>query len=85
MTLQDLRSKIDVVDDRLLRLLSDRMGIAREISELKKLEERQIIDSAREKEVLEKIEKKSKKLNLPEKEVREIWQQIFKLSHHIQK
>jgi len=85
MTLQDLRSQINTVDEELLKLLAERMDIAREISEIKKLEGLSIVDADREKELLLQIEKKAELLNLPPKEVAEIWQKIFELSHIIQK
>ncbi len=85
MTLQDLRSQVDVVDEKMLKLLSERMKLARKISELKKLEGRAIVDPAREKVLLAQVEKKAKSLGLPAKEVQSIWQKILKLSHLVQK
>jgi len=84
MTLKDLRSQVDAVDRIMLYVLKRRMEFAREISELKKLEGQEIIDSVREKEVLEKVTKKAKSLHLPVKEVQEIWKRILKLSHLVQ-
>ena len=55
MDLKDLRKNIDVIDSKILKLLNSRMELALRA----KREKVHIEDGVREKEVLEKIERKT--------------------------
>lgn len=56
-TLESLRARIDAVDDEIIRLLAERMGISREIGSYKKERNIAIIQSARFEELLEAAKK----------------------------
>jgi chorismate mutase len=62
--LATLRSKIDVLDDELLRILDDRMKLAVEIGTYKKENNMTILQPGRWSEVLEKAENKAENLGL---------------------
>lgn len=56
MTIEKLRNNIDNIDKELTKLLEARMNTVLEIAELKKQENLPVLDSNREKLLLEKIE-----------------------------
>ncbi|HEX8474093.1 MAG TPA: chorismate mutase [Pyrinomonadaceae bacterium] len=55
MTIEDCRTKIDAIDDELLRLLNERARIALEVGESKRSEGRSLCDRTREQEVIERV------------------------------
>lgn len=59
MELEQLRAKINEIDDRLLDLLNDRARIAMQIGEIKKKMEANIIDREREEQIYQRILKKN--------------------------
>lgn len=59
-----LRSKIDVLDDELLRILDDRMKLSEEIGQWKKERNVSILQPGRWNHIVEKSEQKAKKLGL---------------------
>lgn len=85
MPLQDIREQIDALDGELLDLISKRIDLAREISELKKLEGRDIVDPEREKQLLIRLKEKAISLHLPPEHIEHIWQKIIELSRFVQK
>jgi monofunctional chorismate mutase len=68
-----LRKKIDKIDNRILKLIEERVEIAKEIGRLKKRAGLSLHDRKREAEILKRIEKKSK---YP---VAKIWKEIMRL------
>ena len=60
MNLEQLRKKIDDVDCEIIKLVEDRMNIASEIAEYKKENNIPVLNSAREREILNNIASKSK-------------------------
>ncbi len=65
-TLEDLRSKIDVLDDELIELLAKRMKVADEIGLYKKKNNITILQQKRWNDIMERIDSKSSELNLSE-------------------
>lgn len=53
-SIEELRNKIDIIDDKILELFLERMVVARFIATYKIENEMKIFDEKREKEVLEK-------------------------------
>ena len=76
MNLDELRRKIDETDANIVRLISERIMIAREIGEQKKERGKQINDRAREKEVLEHIKSLARAENISEEAIESIYQEI---------
>jgi len=60
MDLQELRLKIDAIDDELINLFQQRMDISAEVARHKKLHSIPVHDPVREKEVLDCLSGKAK-------------------------
>ena len=71
MNLKEYRDEIDKLDEKIVSLLEERLKIASKLKGLKK----EILDSNRENEILDRIESK---------DIREIYQEIFEISKKIQ-
>jgi len=81
--LKETRKRIDLIDQRLLRLLNQRMRLALELREIKKELEKKIYDPEREKELLDRL----KSLNtgpLREEELKRIFQTVIKVCRQVQ-
>ena len=59
MELSDYRTRLDQIDEELLRLFSERMNIAAEIASWKQENSLPVLDARREKEKLRRIEEMS--------------------------
>jgi len=55
MDIQELRTKIDAVDEQLVKLYIERMNLAGEVAEYKKANNMKIFDSKRERQLLDKV------------------------------
>lgn len=82
--LQDLRKKIDSIDDQILLLLKERIGLMEKIGLIKKQSNLCIRDDKREKEKLKIIEQKAEKLELPVAFISRLWTAIFIQSEEIE-
>lgn len=58
--LNDLRSNIDKIDSKILNLINQRLQLGKEIGQIKKKKKTDVLDSSREKQVIEKILKNNK-------------------------
>jgi chorismate mutase/prephenate dehydratase len=76
MSLEELRKKIDEIDQQLVKLFNERARIVVEIGNLKKETERPIYAPDREKDVLDKI-KKANQGPLPDKTLVAIWREMM--------
>ncbi|UCD54004.1 MAG: chorismate mutase, partial [Dehalococcoidia bacterium] len=76
MKLEELRKKIDETDANIVRLIGERIRIAREIGGKKKERGKQINDRAREKEVLEHIKSLARAENISAEVIESIYQEI---------
>ncbi|MDY6037890.1 MAG: chorismate mutase [Eubacterium sp.] len=65
------RDKIDELDERLVKIFEERLGIAKEISEYKKARGLQILDSDREEKLITRIK------NISCKELAEYNEELF--------
>ena len=74
MNLEELRQKVDQVDEEMLRLFAQRMELSREIGAYKMEQGLNILDSSREKEVL-----KDRLSQVEDKELRPAAQQLVSL------
>ncbi len=80
--LEKLRSEIDEIDEKIISLLGQRMEIAKEVAFIKKEENIKVLNSNREKEILDNIQKKVKR-NLGEY-IKEIYISIMTQSKKYQ-
>ena len=60
MTLENIRKEIDALDEQILGLLNQRMSLVEKVIAAKEQKNLQVLDAAREKFILEKIENKIK-------------------------
>lgn len=79
MTLEDIRIKIDQVDQQLLRLLNERADLVHHVGEIKRKEGLEIYAPDREERLLKKLLETNKELKgkLPEKSIRAIYREII--------
>ena len=84
MSLEDLRKKIDETDARIVKLISERIKIVREIGREKNKQGKQIEDTEREGRVLENIRKVAQEENLDQEDINSIYRQIVNMSKSVQ-
>ncbi len=78
--IDQLRAKIDIIDENLLYALGSRMKISRQIGEYKKNNNIAILQTSRWDEVLSKVVEKGKEFDLPEKFVKAFFNAIHEAS-----
>jgi len=83
--LELLRKKINKVDHQLLIIMAKRMKIVNQIKKLKKKERMAIENKQREKQVLIRLKKLAKKLNLSVVFVDKLFKIIIEESKRVQK
>ncbi len=59
MKIEDLRNKIDSIDDQLVNLLKERLSVAADIAQYKKENNLPVLDRSRERELLNKVSQKA--------------------------
>ena len=84
MSLEELRNKIDETDDKIVRLIAERIRQSQEIGKEKQKKGKPIDDPSREAKVLAHIREIARTVNLEEKEIESIYQQIIKSSKSVQ-
>ena len=72
-----LRKRLNKIDDDILKLLSKRFKIVRQIGEIKIKENLPLRDKKREKEIIKRLSDKAKTLSLPKRMISQIYQIIF--------
>lgn len=82
--INQLREKIDDVDEKLLVLLRQRVEICRTIGILKKTSNMAIQDSSRENYVYETVKRKAAELGLDSKKIDAIYHQIVNMCSAVQ-
>ena len=73
------RKKIDKIDEQLVKLLDERMGLAFELGKMKKDEDKEVFDADREKEVFERLNALPKEC-IRDDEIKELYEQIIRIS-----
>jgi len=74
------RKKVDIIDQKLIRLLAERFNITREIISLKKKNGLAVKDGSREEAILKEVAKLAKKMKIDPEFVVNIFKQILKES-----
>ncbi len=82
--IDQLRARIDIIDEDLLSLLGERMEVSRRIGEYKKLNNIAILQTSRWDSVLEKVLSKGAELGLPAEFVKMIFNGIHDASVAVQ-
>lgn len=83
-TLEDLRKKIDSIDDQLLQLLHERIVVMKQVGQAKKEEHLTIRDYQRESQKIADIEQKASILDIPQTLVKNIWKLFFEISEEVE-
>ena len=81
--LKEKRGRIDLIDQKLLTLLNQRLGVALELGKIKKKIGRKIYDPVREKEVLDNVNLKNRG-PLQEQNLIRIFKTIIKVCRQAQ-
>lgn len=84
MKLDDIRKKVDRIDDKLLSLLVRRFALAKKAGVLKRERLEPIEDRLREKAVLERIKTRAKELDLSASFVKSIFKLVIAEAKKIQ-
>ena len=80
--IKELRNEIDSIDDRIIELLEERSLVSKYIGKIKQNFEKEVLDTEREKEIIDRLAQKTKILN--RETFRLIYDNIFKVSRKIQ-
>lgn len=80
--IKELRNEIDSIDDRIIELLEERFLVSKYIGKIKQNFEKEVLDTEREKEIIDRLAQKTKILN--RETLRLIYENIFKVSRKIQ-
>ena len=84
MNLDDLRKKIDEIDNRIVELISERIRVAEDIGQDKKEKNRLIEDRERERRVLKHVRELARDNNISPGDIEGIYRQIIEVSKKIQ-
>lgn len=84
MSLEDLRKKVDKTDAKIIRLIAERIRISEEIGKEKKRQGRQIVDTERERKVLENVRKMARDEKISPEDIESIYRQIIIASKRVQ-
>lgn len=83
MKLDEPRSKLNRIDEEIVRLLEERVGICKEIGKIKTEEHMEIMDMNREREVLERVTSSTE--SAPPEGVRSVFKEIISMCRNVQK
>ena len=83
--IDQLRAKIDIIDENILYALGSRMKISRKIGEYKKSNNIAILQASRWDAVLAKVIEKGKDYDLSEKFLKDVFNAIHEASVEVQK
>jgi chorismate mutase/prephenate dehydratase len=84
VSLEDLRRDIDNIDARMVKLLAERVSVARKIGALKKKKGRQVQDATREKDVIKHVRQLAKKEKINPEDVEGLYRLVMAASRSVQ-
>ncbi len=84
MSLDELREKIDKVDNKIVNLIAERLKVAEEIGQEKSANGLPVTDPYREKAVLEKVRHLAGELNMSAEGVENLYREIIKLAKSVE-
>ncbi|MGA3290476.1 MAG: chorismate mutase [Candidatus Bathyarchaeia archaeon] len=82
--IQQLRKKVDQVDEQILNALSERAKLCRAIGLIKKKKDLQIRDTARETEVYKSVKEKAVQFHLDPLQVEAVYREIVNMCSAVQ-
>ncbi len=83
--IQTLRKRVDEIDDQILKALSERVAVCREIGEFKKQQGLPVRDHSREKQVYTKVKEKAEKFQLQPDQIEALYREIVNMCSAVQK
>lgn len=84
MKIDELREQIDTIDEKMVRLIAERMRVAGDIGMEKKERGRQIGDVERERKVMDNIQRIAREENISWKDVEGIYRRLITVSRGVQ-
>jgi len=85
MTLEEFRKEINEIDSQVLNLIRRRMEIAESIGKFKRKNNLPILDTSREKEIFEKLDRLAEEMNLDKLFIKDLFALIIKKSKEKQR
>lgn len=85
LKLNNYRKKIDIIDEKMIKLLSRRFSYLKKIGTLKQKNNMPIIDKTREQEKIKRLQGLAKQHHMNPLSIAHIWKAIFKESYEHQK
>jgi chorismate mutase len=79
-----LREKISALDEQILRLLAERVNVAREIGKIKREKGKPITDRGREKQVYARVRMYAEKLGLNPGDCEQVFKEIVRMCKRVQ-
>lgn len=83
--LNKLREEINKIDEQLLDLIAQRIGVVKAVGEYKKERGLPIVDKKREEELLQKLILRGEKYSLDESIIRKVWKNFFEIAYELEK
>jgi len=83
MNIEELRNKIDKIDNKILSILNKRMGLVHDVGLIKKKNQEPIYRPEREKEIISKL-KQASKGKMDKDAITAIFQEIFAVSRNLE-
>jgi chorismate mutase len=82
--IDEMRKKIDAIDEQIIKDLLERIEICRVIGELKKQQGKPIQDRSRETHVFSKVRAQAEKLGLDPTQIERIYREIVNMCSNVQ-
>jgi len=82
--IDEMRKKIDAIDEQIIKDLLERIEICRVIGELKKQQGKPIQDRSRETHVFSKVRAQAEKLGLDPTQIEQIYREIVNMCSNVQ-
>jgi chorismate mutase/prephenate dehydratase len=84
MSLEELRKKIDAIDDQIVGLIAQRVKAATEIGSEKRKHHKKIEDPEREEAILERVRRLARREGINEQDVESLYRQIVNTARSLQ-
>lgn len=80
-----LREQIEEIDSQILELIGKRLEVVRKVGAAKKKLNKPIRDRRRERELVDLLTNKAKKLKIPEEVVKRVWRSFFRAAYKLER
>jgi chorismate mutase len=82
--IKNLRDEIDKLDQRILKLIKQRIHVTEKIGKIKKTNSSEILDTQRESEIFSNLLKAGENLQISDEFIISLWRQIIEYSYKVQ-